>query len=81
MIGAEYPLSGTVSAVAQTLVSSPVLRGFGNSEVDGSHASLVLGLSGSFSGRWRWEASLQEDVPPDTVAIDFTIGLGIRATF
>ena len=35
----------------------------------------VYGLSGSFGDGWRWDASFQEDLPADTPAIDFTLGL------
>lgn len=68
---------GNVSAVFQTQVQSPLLRSFSHREVDGIPANIVFGLSGRISSQWSWDASFQEDLPADTPAVDFTVGLRI----
>lgn len=79
--GAERPLAPWVAALGQVSVASPRLQGIGDSEVDGFHSSLLLGLAGRLRGGWRWEASFHEDIPPNSPSVDFTVGLGLRRTF
>lgn len=80
-VAAEQPLAPWVSALGQVSVASSKIRGFGNSELDGAHSSLVLGLGGRVGRAWQWEAGFQEDIPADTPSVDFTLGLGLRRTF
>jgi hypothetical protein len=72
---------GSFSAVAQYQVQSPVLRSFDHRELDRSPSNLVLGMSGALGERWRWDASFQEDLPSDTPAIDFTLGLRVSRSW
>ena len=80
-VGAEQRLAGWVSALGQLSLSSPRVRGFENSEIGGAPINLVLGFAGRLGEGWQWEASFQEDVPPDTPSVDFTLGVGLRRTF
>jgi Protein of unknown function (DUF3187) len=75
MLGAERSLGEGYSALVQYSVSTPVFRGFRNREVDQPSANLIMGVAGRWGTDWRWEASFQEDLPADTPAIDFTLGL------
>ncbi len=72
---------GPVSAVAQYHAQSPTLRSFEHRELDRSPTNFLLGLSGRLGDHWRWDASFQEDLPADTPAIDFTIGLRVSRTW
>jgi hypothetical protein len=76
-LAVERALGARVAAVAQYQVASPVLRGFDHRELDWPSSNLVLGLAGRWGGGWSWDASFQEDLPADTPAIDFTVGLRI----
>jgi hypothetical protein len=38
-------------------------------------------MSGALGERWRWDASFQEDLPSDTPAIDFTVGLRVSRSW
>lgn len=77
MLGVERTLGPALSGVVQYHVSSPVMRSFRHPEIDGKSYNLTLGLLGRIGESWRWEASLQEDLPPDTPAADFTFGLRV----
>lgn len=77
MLGLERSLGPELSGVVQYHVSSPVLRSFEHREVDGSSYNLTLGLVGRIGRTWRWDVSLQEDLPADTPAADFTFGLRV----
>ncbi len=81
MVGAERSLDSWISAVAQVTAASPRLKGFGDKEVDGMPINLVLGFAGRLGGKWRWDASFQEDTPPDRPSVDFTAGLRISRTW
>lgn len=72
---------GWIAAVAQYQVQSPVLRGFDHREVDRAASNLVLGFSGALGERWQWDAFFQEDLPSDTPAIDFTIGVRLSRSW
>ena len=72
---------GGVSAVAQYQVQSAVLDAFDHRELDTFASNVVLGASGRMGERWRWDASFQEDLPADTPAIDFTLGLRVSRSW
>lgn len=72
---------GTISIVAQYQIQSAALDTFEHRELDRAPTNLVLGLSGRFGTSWRWDASFQEDLPADTPAIDFTVGLRVSRTW
>ena len=74
MLGAEHSMGDNFSALIQYSAGTPVLRGFRNREVDQAAANLVFGLAGRVGSVSSWEASFQEDVPADTLAIDCTLG-------
>jgi hypothetical protein len=73
----ERSLGRSIGAVVQYQIASPMLRGFDHRELDGVSSNLVLGLAGSWGRAWSWDASFQEDLPADTPAIDFTMGLRV----
>jgi hypothetical protein len=75
MLGAERSRGDNFSALIQYSAGTPALRGFRNREVDQAAANLVFGLAGRVGSVWSWEASFQEDIPADTPAIDFTLGV------
>lgn len=77
MLGIERTLGPELAGVVQYHVSSPVMRSFEHREVDGNSYNLTLGLLGRVGQTWRWEVSLQEDLPADTPAADFTFGLRV----
>ncbi len=76
-VAAERSLGSNVAAIAQYQIASPVLAGFDHRELDWPASNLVLGLAGRWGEGWTWDASFQEDVPADTPAIDFTVGLRV----
>lgn len=80
-VAGEHPLASRVHALAQVSFATSRIRGFGSRKVDAAPTSLLLGLAGRLAGGWSWEASFQEDIPPDTPAVDFTLGLGLRRSF
>ncbi|MGE0157899.1 MAG: DUF3187 family protein [Gemmatimonadales bacterium] len=73
----ERSLGRSVAVVAQYQIASPVLRDFDHRELDWPSSNLVLGVAGAWGDSWSWDASFQEDVPADTPAIDFTVGLRV----
>jgi hypothetical protein len=81
MIGAERPLNDHLAAVAELTGSTPILRSFGDWDVDGMPTNLVFGVVGRTGGGWRWEVAMQEDVPPMGPSLDFTVQLGLSRTF
>jgi hypothetical protein len=74
-LAVERSLGRNIGAVAQYQIASPMLRGFDHRELDAPSSNLVLGLAGSWGEAWSWDMSFQEDLPADTPAIDFTLGL------
>ena len=76
-LAAERSLGASVAAVVQVQVSTPLLEGFDHRELDRPASNLVVGLAGRLGEDWSWDASFQEDLPADTPAIDFTLGLRV----
>jgi len=77
MLGVERPLRSGLSAVAQLTGSTPLLREFGDHDVDGAPTNLVFGLVGRTRGGWRWEVGIQEDVPARGPSTDFTLQVAL----
>jgi len=77
----ERSLGSGVAAVVQYQVSTPLLDGFDHRELDWPASNFVVGLAGRFGEAWSWDASFQEDLPSDTPAIDFTVGVRISRTW
>ena len=73
----ERALGGSLAAIVQYQLTSPVLTGFGHRELDWPASNLIFGLAGRWGEAWSWDASFQEDVPADTPAIDFTLALRV----
>ncbi len=81
MLGVERPLNPRLSVVAQLTGSTQLLREFGDHDVDGSPTNLIIGFVGRTRGGWRWEAALQEDVPPHGPSNDFAVQLSLGRTW
>ena len=81
MLGAERPLRAGLSVVAQLTGSTQLLRDFGDHDVDGAPTNLVCGFVGRTPGGWRWEAALQEDIPPRGPSNDFALQLSLGRTW
>lgn len=81
MVAVERRLGDGLSAVVQYQVSSPVLRSFSERELDGPSANFGFGVVGLIGERWRWDVSFQEDLPADTPAADFTLGLRLSRSW
>jgi len=81
MIGAEWPFNDHLAGVVELTGSTPILRSFGDWDVDGVPTNVVFGLVGRAGGGWRWEVAMQEDVPPWGPSLDFTVQLGLSRTW
>ncbi len=81
MLGVERPLGPGLSAVAQLTASTQLLRAFGDPDVDGTLTNVVFGLVGRTRSGWRWEAGMQEDVPPRGPSNDFAVQLSLGRTW
>ena len=68
---------GRFSGLVQYHVQSPVLESFDHRELERSASNLVFGAAGRLGRSWSWDVSFQEDLPADTPAIDFTLGLRV----
>ena len=68
---------GTFSALVQYQVQSPVMESFEHRELDRSPTNLVIGAAGKIGRSWAWDLSFQEDLPADSPAVDFTLGLRV----
>lgn len=77
-LAVERSLAPWVSGIAQVSVASPRLQGFDDPKVDGWPVNLVFGLAGRVGDGWLVDVSFQEDVPANTPAVDFTLGIGVR---
>lgn len=80
-IALERSFGSSVAGVLQYQVSTPLLQGFRHRELDGVASNLVVGLAGRVGQRWRWDVGFQEDVPADTPAIDFTLGVRLSRSW
>lgn len=80
-VAVERNLAPWVSGVAQLSLASPRLQGFDDPEVDGWPVNLVFGLTGEVGDGWRVDVSFQEDILPNTPAVDFTLGIGVRKSW
>jgi hypothetical protein len=76
-VAVERSLGRSFAAIVQYQLATPMLRGFGHRELDWPSSNLVLGAAGEWGDSWSWNASFQEDLPADTPAIDFTLGLRV----
>ena len=81
MVGAERPFNDHLSSVVEFTGSTPILRSFGDWDVDGIPTNVVFGLVGRTAGGWRWEVAMQEDVPPRGPSLDFTVQVGLSRTW
>lgn len=77
-LAVERNLASWVSGLMQLSVASPRLVGFRDPELDGWPVNLVMGVAGEIGDGWRVDVSFQEDIPPNTPAVDFTLGIGVR---
>jgi len=80
-LGGEYPIADWISGVVQYSIASPTTQGFHHKELDSPPMNLVFGLAGRWGEDWRWDASFQEDIPPDTPAVDFTLGIRVSRSW
>jgi hypothetical protein len=76
-VAVERSLGRSLAAVVQYQLATPMLRGFGHRELDWPSSNLIVGAAGRFGEAWSWDASFQEDLPADTPAIDFTMGIRV----
>ncbi|HUF75549.1 MAG TPA: DUF3187 family protein [Longimicrobiales bacterium] len=76
-VAVERSLGSSVSGVLQWQISTPLLYGFGHRELDGIASNIVFGLAGRWGETWSWDVAFQEDVPADTPAVDFTLGIRV----
>lgn len=77
----ERNLASWASGVVQLSVASPRLQGFGDPELDGWPVNLVFGVTGQVADGWKVDISFQEDIPANTPAVDFTLGIGVRRSW
>lgn len=81
MIGAERPLNDHLSAVIEFTGSTSIVRSVGDWDVDGAPTNVIFGFVMRTQGGWRWEAAMQEDVPPWGPSMDFTLQLGVSRSW
>lgn len=77
-VAAERNLAPWVSGVVQFSVASPRFKGLGDPELDGWPVNLVFGATGKLGDGWLVDVSFQEDILPNSPAVDFTLGIGVR---
>jgi hypothetical protein len=77
MLGVERSLGASVAGLVQHTWTAPTMKGFDDREIDGPAGNLTLGLAGRWGDLWRWDVSFQEDLPADTPAADFTLGVSL----
>ena len=80
-VAVERSLGSSVAGVIQYQIASPLLYGFRHRELDGVASNVVFGLAGRWGEAWRWDVGFQEDLPADTPAVDFTLGLRLSRTW
>jgi len=80
-LAAEYPLTEGVSGVLQYSGTSATAKGFHDRELDSPPMNVLFGLAGRWGPDWRWDVGFQEDIPTDTPAIDFTLGVRLSRSW
>jgi hypothetical protein len=80
-IGVERSLGSSLAGVVQYQIAPPLLHGFGHRELDGVASNIVFGLAGRWGESWSWDVGFQEDLPADTPAIDFTLGVRVSRSW
>ena len=80
-VAVERSLGSGVSGVLQYQASTPLLYGFRHRELDGMAGNIVFGLAGRWGEAWSWDVGFQEDLPADTPAVDFTLGVRVSRTW
>lgn len=80
-VALERNLAPWISAIVQYSIATPRMRGFNDKALDGWPRNLLVGAAGTLGRAWAWDLSLQEDVPPSTPSVDFTLGIGLRRTW
>lgn len=76
----ERNLTASLSGLVQWSLATPRMQRFNDSVLDGWPSNFLFGVAGKM-GEWRWNVSFQEDIPPITPSVDFTLGLGIRRSW
>ena len=74
----ERALGPRTTAVVQVSFESPRIQGFHTSEIDGWPINALMGVNRRVGDRWEMQMSFQEDIPPETPAADFTLGITVR---
>lgn len=80
-VAAERNLARWVSGVVQYEWSTPRFRGVGAPGMERPSGNLVFGVTGSAGRSWLWDLSFQEDIPPNSPAADFTLGVRLSRRF
>ena len=80
-VALERNLAPWISAIVQYSIATPRVRGFHDKALDGWPRNLLVGAAGTLGRNWQWDVSFQEDVPPSTPSVDFTLGIGLRRAF
>jgi hypothetical protein len=80
-VAVERSLGSRLAALIQFQAQSAVLRSFEHRELDRAPTNLVFGFAGPLGASWKWDLSFQEDIPADTPAVDFTLGIRLRRTW
>lgn len=60
---------------------SPYFKSVGASELDRVPFNLAVGIIGGRGSAWSWQASLTEDVIPNTPSVDFTVDFQLSTTW
>jgi hypothetical protein len=81
VVAAERRLASWISGVLQYSVSTARVRDIGEPEIDAPVSNFVFGAAGRVGDGWRWDVSFQEDIPPVSPAIDFTLGITVSRTW
>ncbi len=79
--GVEYPFNDRLSGVIEYVESKPIMLDVGDSDVDGAITNAVFGVVGRMAKGWKWEISLQEDLPPRGPSLDFQFHLALSKTW
>ncbi len=80
-VALERNFAPWISGIVQYSLATPRARGFHDRALDGWPGNLVLGVAGTMGPTWSWDVSFQEDVPPSTPSVDFTLGIGVRRSW